>query len=252
MYRVLIAEDDVAIRFYYKMMKTWTECGFTIAGEEGDGHHAAERLKKESFDLIFTDIRMPFMDGVELLEHIRNEGITTPVVFASSYSDFQYAQKGIVYGLFDYILKPVDEKKLAEVLLRVKKKLDEESEKKLDNVMTALLNEMGVSADNEFVKKMAVYCSENYTDFLASDDVADMFGVRKDYFGKLFKQHFNIPYSEFRSKVKFAYAIELMKTGNYMAYEVSDMLGFSSYQYFSKNFKAVTGKNLSDFKIVKK
>ncbi|MDE7226259.1 MAG: response regulator, partial [Ruminococcus sp.] len=125
MYNILIVEDDAALRFIYSKMKTWSDCGFTIAAEASNGKVALEMLEKKKFDLIFTDIRMPFIDGIEMLRKLNESGNTIPVVFASSYDEFEYARQGLILGAFDYLLKPVDKRKLEDVLLRVKKKIDE-------------------------------------------------------------------------------------------------------------------------------
>lgn len=110
MYNVLLVEDDSTLRFIYSKMKTWTECGFMIAKQASNGKDALEILRKENFDLIFTDIRMPFVDGIEMLRKLSENDNTIPVIFASSYDEFEYARQGLILGAFDYLLKPVDEK----------------------------------------------------------------------------------------------------------------------------------------------
>lgn len=248
MYRVLLVEDDPSMALFYENMKTWQNYDFCIAAKATHGVEALRILEKETFDLIFTDISMPLMDGAALLEKIRKKAITTPVIFSSSYTDFEYAQKGIVYDLFDYIVKPVDDKKLSKSLERLKEMLDAQSKEKIDSTMLELLHESELDDQDEFVKKIAAYCSEHYKDTLSGDELAEVFGLRTDYFGKLFKQHFGISFSKFRTKVKIAYAVELLQSGLYLVNEVSDILGFSSYQYFVKNFKEITGELPSNMK----
>lgn len=250
MYRVLLVEDDAAMRFIYSKMKTWSECGFAIAAEATNGKHALEILEKRSFDLIFTDIRMPFIDGIELLRRLAENGNTIPVVFASSYDEFEYARQGLVLGAFDYLLKPVDKKKLEDVLIRVKKHIDElNSELKIQDSVSEVMEELGIAPDaDKFIKQVAVYCSDHYNEIIAVDDIAASLGYSKDYFGKLFKQHFGITFHEFYSHVKIAYAKELFRTGNYKAYEISDILGYSSVDYFTKIFKDITGMTPSKYK----
>ncbi len=250
MYRVLLVEDDTALRFIYSKMKTWSECGFSIAAEATNGKQALEILEKQSFDLIFTDIRMPFVDGIEMLRKLNANGNTIPVVFASSHDEFEYARQGLILGAFDYLLKPVEQKKLEAVLKRARERIDELNNKdKIAPVIAEIINKLEIPSDaNKFINQVIVYFSEHYREIFTVDDVADAHGYSKDYFSKLFKQNFGITFHEFHSRVKIGYAVELLRTGNYKAYEISDILGYASVDYFTKVFKEITGTTPSKYK----
>lgn len=250
MYKVLLVEDDTALRFIYSKMKTWSECGFEISAEATNGKQALEILESQSFDLIFTDIRMPFVDGIEMLRKLSEKGNTIPVVFASSYDEFEYARQGLILGAFDYLLKPVEQKKLAEVLSRAKERIDEINNKgKIAPVVAEIVEKLGILFDaNKFVTQVILYFSEHYRELFTVDDIADAHGYSKDYFSKLFKQNFGITFHEFHSRVKIGYAVELLRTGNYKAYEISDILGYASVDYFTKVFKEITGTTPSKYK----
>lgn len=250
MYKVLLVEDDTALRFIYSKMKTWSECGFEISAEATNGKQALEILESQSFDMIFTDIRMPFVDGIEMLRKLSEKGNTIPVVFASSYDEFEYARQGLILGAFDYLLKPVEQKKLAEVLNRAKERIDEINNKgKIAPVVAEIVEKLGILFDaNKFVTQVILYFSEHYRELFTVDDIADAHGYSKDYFSKLFKQNFGITFHEFHSRVKIGYAVELLRTGNYKAYEISDILGYASVDYFTKVFKEITGTTPSKYK----
>lgn len=250
MYSVLLVEDDAALRFIYKKTKTWSECGFTITAEASNGKDALELLEKEQFDLIFTDIRMPFVDGIEMLRRIREAEIQTPVIFASSYDEFEYARQGLILGAFDYLLKPVEQNKLRDVLLRTKTHIEENAEQ--DRIVQGIENvlaQISVSPDrSKFVGQVAAYCSAHYGDLFSVDDIAAHFGYSKDYFCKIFKQNFNLTFQKFYARIKIAYAVDLLHTGNYKTYEISDILGYASVDYFTKVFKEITGVTPSAFR----
>ncbi|MGN1423630.1 MAG: response regulator [Oscillospiraceae bacterium] len=250
MYRVLLVEDDSAMRFIYSKMKAWTECGFQIAAEVSNGKHALEVLQRESFDLIFTDIRMPLIDGIELLRKIKQQGIETGVVFASSYDEFEYARQGLILGAFDYILKPVKEEQLRDVLTRVRAHLQETVKQEvLEPAVCDAFGTIGIDPDSgKFVHMAAVYFSEHYGKLFGMEDMAEHFGLNKDYFGKQFKQKMGVTFNYFSSVLKIFYAKELLRTGNYKTYEISEMLGYSSTDYFTKVFKEITGDTPSHFR----
>ena len=132
MYRILLVEDNEALRYVYARMHAWQENGFCLAAQAANGKQALEQMDKERFDLIVTDIRMPFIDGLELLRELRRRAIQTPVILVSSYGEFEYAREGLVLGAFDYIVKPFREKQLNAVLSRAAQSLsahtDEDSQ----------------------------------------------------------------------------------------------------------------------------
>ena len=236
MYQVLLVEDDTAMRFLYTKMKAWTECGFQIAEQASNGKTALEILGKKSFDLVFTDVRMPFIDGIELLRQIKQRNIETNVIFSSSYDEFEYARQGLILGAFDYILKPVDEKKLENVLTRMKEKLVADTPQEvIEPAIQEILDSMQLSdTDGKFIHQVAAYFSANE--------------LSKDYFGKMFKQQFGCTFNTFYSLVRITYAKDLIRTGNYKAYQISEILGYSSTDYFTKIFKEMTGMTPSAYK----
>lgn len=128
MYRVLIVDDDMAVRYMLKRFKGWEALGFTLAGEASDGREALRKLSENPFDVVISDIKMPGMDGIEFLSELRNNGNDICVLFLSTHSDFSYAKQGIRLGVFDYLTKPFSDETLSEALDRVKVYLDEKKE----------------------------------------------------------------------------------------------------------------------------
>jgi len=107
-------------------MKVWNETkDFVIAGEAENGRDALEMLRSSSFDLLITDIKMPVIDGIELLRIVYEEKLCPCVVLLSDYTEFAYAREGLVHGAFDYLGKPVDNQVFTELLARAKAFLDQ-------------------------------------------------------------------------------------------------------------------------------
>ena len=121
MLKVLIVDDMDIIRRELKRLKIWgEETGFVIAAEAQNGQSALEVLENSSIDLVITDIKMPKVDGLELLQKIVEKKLCTCVVLLSDYTDFSYARQGLILGAFDYMAKPVGEEEIAALLQRAK------------------------------------------------------------------------------------------------------------------------------------
>jgi two-component system, response regulator YesN len=124
MFNVLIVDDNAIVCKQLKRLQAWGDIsGFVIAGEANNGQTALNKLRAEMFDLVITDIRMPKVDGIELLVKVTEEKLAPCVVLLSEFSEFRYAKQGLVYGAFDYLVKPVEIKDLVALLMRVKQKL---------------------------------------------------------------------------------------------------------------------------------
>lgn len=112
MYKVFLVEDEIVLREGIKNNIRWEEEGFTIVGDESDGELAFPMIIREQPDILITDIRMPFMDGLELSKLLKKEMPQLKIIIISGYSDFGYAQKAIDIGVSEYLLKPITSEKL--------------------------------------------------------------------------------------------------------------------------------------------
>lgn len=131
-YKILVVDDEEEIRKGIIKRIKWEELGFWVVGEAGNGIEALDLIDKTSPDLVLTDIKMPFMDGIKLAENIRDRFPTTKVVILSGFDDFEYAQVAIKLGVLRYILKPINASEMKSALIEIKKGLDEEIASKND------------------------------------------------------------------------------------------------------------------------
>lgn len=129
-YSIILVDDEEEVRKSIIRQIKWQETGFWVAGDAENGQDALEKLDSLQPDLVLTDIRMPYMDGLALAEQIRKRYPSTKVVIFSGYDDFEYAQKAIKLNVTEYILKPVNVEELTSILKRIKANLDQEIARK--------------------------------------------------------------------------------------------------------------------------
>lgn len=126
MIKVFLVEDEIVMRSGIRNIIPWEREGFSFAGEAGDGELAYPAILKARPDILITDIRMPFMDGLELSERVKRELPDIRIILISGYSDFAYAKEAIRIGVTDYLTKPVTAAGLLETLKHVARKVEED------------------------------------------------------------------------------------------------------------------------------
>lgn len=113
MYKVFLIEDEIVIREALERMIPWNEHGFELVGKAKDGEIALPMIRKTKPDVLITDIKMPFMDGLTLSGIVKKEFPDIRIVIVSGYDDFEYAKKAIALGVDDYLLKPIARRSLS-------------------------------------------------------------------------------------------------------------------------------------------
>ena len=132
MLKIFLVEDESIMREGLRDNMPWQQFGYEFVGEAADGETALPLIRKTRPDVLLTDIKMPFMDGLSLSRIVTKEFPNMKIIILSGYDDFEYARQAIQIGVEQYILKPVTRETLKKVLSEVKEKIDSEKEKKIN------------------------------------------------------------------------------------------------------------------------
>ncbi|WP_256759088.1 response regulator [Cohnella sp. WQ 127256] len=140
MYKVMVIEDEPPLirDIQYEIERISSD--FIVEMTAINGAEALKRLETETPDVIFTDIRMPVMDGLQLIKEVRKRDSHIPFVILSGYRDFGYAQEALKFQAYDYLLKPVSAEDLQEVLFKLRLKLDSRKEEKVRAALASALH----------------------------------------------------------------------------------------------------------------
>lgn len=140
MLKVFLVEDESIVREGLKKNIPWQEYGYQFMGEASDGEMALPMIRKIRPDVLITDIKMPFMDGLALSQIVTQEIPDIRIIIISGYDEFEYAQRAIRVGVEQYLLKPITRGGLRKVLLEIREKIETEKEQK--NYLETFQNEM--------------------------------------------------------------------------------------------------------------
>ena len=145
--KVFLVEDEMVIRRGIKNSIDWEKEGYIFCGEASDGELAYPMIIKEKPDILITDIRMPFMDGLELCKLVKKELPNIKILILSGYDEFDYAKEAICLGVTEYLLKPISSGKLLEALNGVSESIRREKEDK--DLVRKYMEEMRENTEHE-------------------------------------------------------------------------------------------------------
>ncbi|WP_078544934.1 response regulator transcription factor [Litchfieldia alkalitelluris] len=130
MFKVILVDDEQFVRKGLMSLIDWEQCGFEVVGDASNGEDALLLIKESVPDLVITDIRMPVLDGLELIQHvIERKEATNKFIIVSGFNDFKYAQRALRYGVTDFILKPIDKEEMESTLVTLAEALRKEKQK---------------------------------------------------------------------------------------------------------------------------
>ncbi|MEN6315589.1 MAG: response regulator [Clostridiaceae bacterium] len=179
MYKILVADDEDMIREGIALGVPWSELGFEVSGQAVNGIEAIDLIKRDTPDVVITDIRMPKMDGIELIEYLSVNYPRVKTIIISGYSDIEYFKSAINNRVFEYLLKPTDYNEFEQVFKHVKDALDEERRKKeeYDKLKSSLIESLPYMRERFLNQLIKGY----YTDVKQISDKLIFYEVNLDY-----------------------------------------------------------------------
>lgn len=128
----MLVDDEYYFREALKVSVSWEELGFVVCGEAKNGKDALEKVEELNPEIIIVDINMPVMDGLEFVQILRDKGLNSKIIILTGHSEFNYAKQAVQLGVYNYILKPVNEEELATSLLELKEVIEKETDIKIE------------------------------------------------------------------------------------------------------------------------
>lgn len=244
--KIIIADDEEVIRLGLEKIMSKMDLDIQVIGSYGNGMDALTHISKldtGELDVLITDIKMPMMDGLKLIEHVRDKSKLFPIIVLSGFSDFEYARSALRYGVLDYLLKPIDKSQLYDILwkLRVVKK-EEEALRKPDT---------GVAdKEHHVIEQMKAILDKEYDKNFELERIAATVGMSGSYLSRLFKLQTGMTVTDYLIQIRMDKAKQFLTDHpNLKNYEISQLVGYSDAVYFNKLFKKMVGVTPKDYKV---
>lgn len=233
--RMLCVDDEPLVRTLICNCIDWHALGIEIAGEAGNGQEALELTEKLDPDIICLDICMPGMSGIDLAAELKNRKPRLSIVIISGHDTFAYAQQCIRLGVTDYLLKPINEEQLTQVMQDILKKIRPEA---------ALITHSRGS-----IREVLAYLDANFRDpGLTLQSAADHFFINPSYLSRAFKQDTGKTFVEYLTGLRVEEAARLLMHGDLRSYEAGERVGIPDAKYFGVCFKKYKGLTLAEFR----
>ena len=241
----VVAEDEERMRDYFARKAVELDAGLECVGTAADGEEAAEVVERCLPDLLITDIKMPVLDGLDLVARVRRTNPDLRILIVSGYDEFPYAQRAIELGVDDYILKPVDVEKLREALRRIRIRLEATA----GTVDADFGLDRTGARETELARSVEVYLQENYRRPYSLDRLAGYFGCKPAYLLRLYRKVTGRTPTQDLIDLRIEKAKRLLTGHPHLEIkQVAAAVGYEDPLYFSRLFKKETGLNPSAFK----
>lgn len=247
MYKVVVVEDEEVVRRGIVLTIDWAALHCEVVGEAANGEEGAEVIRRLSPDLVVTDLKMPRMDGVEMITKLRAEGNRACVVILTAYGDFKYAQSALRLGVNDYLLKPLKDGELEEAVRTLLGRMEERSPEKETPAAKVLCFDSGKTIKNRYVQEAIHYIREHYPEDITISTVSGNLEISEGYLSRVFKKETGYTFTGYLTYYRLKTAMELLKDCRLRVYEVADRVGYSDTAYFSAQFKKITGISPSEY-----
>lgn len=243
MLKVLIVDDEPVVRKGIVLSVDWAALGCLVVGEAGNGEEGLEAVARYNPNLIITDVRMPKMDGIEMMNELRRRGCRAHVIVLTAYSDFSYARSAVKFGADDYLLKPFRDQELTAALEKVRR-LEQESPSLTPQSLLPPLK----GDKSKYVLQALEYISGHYSDSdISITPIAEHLGVSEGHLSHVFKKETSYTVIGYLTHYRIHMAMKLLAAGNRKVYEVAAQVGYRDVAYFGTTFKKLTGLSPSEY-----
>lgn len=251
MFKAVIIDDEPIIVEGLSRSIPWQKWDCQVVETAESGREGMEVINRVKPDILFTDIRMPGMDGLSMIAGLKSQHRNMEITILTGFRDFEYAREAIRLGVTRFLLKPSKMDELLEALEAMVKNLREKEGRDPEEVREEKLPEPAEpeTAAGSFIVNNAIkYIEENYQNKLKLSDVAEQVYVSQWHLSKLLNRYEGQSFSDLLNKIRIEKAKELLKDPALRIGDIGEQVGFLDMAHFSRVFKKQTGMSANEYR----
>lgn len=226
--KIVIVEDELIIRHGIKNLLGKMSSDYQVLGDAENGLDGLKLIRDIVPDLVITDVKMPQMSGLKMMEEVRALGLSPKFIILSGFAEFKFAQRALQLGAVQYLLKPISISELKTAMEQIsnngKKAIPEEREKYLGPV-------------EDMVKTI----ESDYGQRIGLDVFAEKYKITTEHLSRLFTKATGRTFSDYIKEIRLEHAKDFLCNTDMKIYEIACRVGYPDAKYFSKVFKEYTG-----------
>ncbi|GAF24181.1 MULTISPECIES: response regulator transcription factor [Shouchella] len=247
MLKVIIVEDEPIILKGLLYRIDWLKTNCIVIGTAESGIEGCQLILEKKPDIVITDIRMPFKDGLEMLQETKDV-CQYEAIILSGYGEFQYAQQAIRLGVHNYLLKPVDLKDFEATLHELAMSVQEKRSSSQSNSHRHVLDlKVEWTEGSSYAADAIRYIEKHYDQKISLAMASKVIGLSTVSVNTKLKERTGYSFNELLTRYRLTKAIQKLQHENSLVYEVAEQTGFSDYKYFSAVFKKYIGTSPKQF-----
>ena len=245
MLKVLVVEDEEMIRRGIVLAVDWAAMDCVVVGEAANGLEALDAVERLDPSLIITDLKMPQMDGIEMLRQLRARGNGVYVIILTAYDSFTYAQSALRLGAVDFLLKPFHDGDLERAVAALRRRIGSAS---VPREAEYPLPGLKKGDKSKYVLEAMDYIGAHYNDpSISVGSIAQHLGLSEGHLSHLFKKETDYTLNNYLTRYRVHRAMELLRDCRARVYEVAEQVGYKDVAYFSATFKKLVGMSPSEY-----
>ena len=241
--KVLVVEDEEMIRKGIVLTVDWAALDCVVVGEASNGEEGLQAARRYAPTLIITDLKMPKMDGIEMLRCLREEGNNAFVIILTAYDSFTYAQSALRLGAVDFLLKPFHDGELEQAVQALRRRMEPSQGERAPAIPGLKKGDK-----SKYVLQAMGYIGEHYSDpNITVAEIAQSIGISEGHLSHTFKKETDYTLLNYLTRYRIHKAMELLRDCRVKVYEVAQQVGYKDITYFSATFKKVVGISPSEY-----